>query len=584
MNPIASPTTARHPVPAPPRRRSTRILAAIAAATAVVGVGACGTSSVAFGEPSEKVAAGRLKVGSERRDPAVVRTDSGAVRGVVAADHRSFLGVPYAAPPEGVLRWRSPTPVEPWSGTRDATAPGPGCAQLQGLPTDHPSEAEDCLYLNVTTPGPKRVKEIGKGKLPVMVWIHGGHFTFGQGDVYGGGALATGGDVIVVSMNYRLGPLGFLAHPALDADGDGDAGADTGAGVGAGEHTSGNFGLEDQQAALRWVRRNAAAFGGDPNNVTLFGQSAGATSVCAHLAAPGSAGLFDRAIMQSNSCTAPTPAYDTAEQEGLALAAKLGCTDPDPAVTAACLRKKSAATLIAAAGFPGQGFNPGPVTGGSVLPVDPARALATGRIHKVPVMIGTTHDEYRAQLWGMERTGMNCPDEQAGPEPEPCPLTDAQYTEQLRAVFGDRANAVAARYPVEEYGSASEALAAAMTDYEYVRPALDADALFARDVATYAYEFADPKAPFFAGEPETLFTVGYADPLDAGQRRLSGQMIEYWARFAHTGNPNSAKTPAWPRFDSRSRYVQSLAPGNGGIRRTDLARDHHYDFWATLGR
>ncbi|MGW5360690.1 carboxylesterase/lipase family protein [Actinopolymorpha pittospori] len=578
MNPNASPSTARRSVPAPPRPRRARILAAITAAAAVVGVGACGTtSSVAFGEPGEKVAFGRPEVRNERRDLAVVRTDSGSVRGVVAADHRSFLGVPYAAPPVGALRWRPPTPVEPWSGIRNAKAPGPGCAQLQGLPMDHPSESEDCLHLNVTTPGPKRVEEIGVEKLPVMVWIHGGHFTFGQGDVYGGRALAAGGDVIVVSMNYRLGPLGFLAHPALDADA--------------------NFGLEDQQAALAWVRRNAAAFGGDPNNVTLFGQSAGATSVCAHLAAPGSAGLFDRAIMQSNSCTAPTPAYDTAAQEGLALVAKLGCADPDPALTAACLRKKPAATLIAAAGLPGQGFNPGPVAGGPVLPVDPAAALATGRIHKVPVMIGTTHDEYRAQLWGMERTGMNCPGEQPEPKPKPCPLTDAQYTEQLQAVFGDQADAVAARYPVQEYGSASEALAAAMTDYEYVRPALDADALFARDVPTYAYEFADPKAPFFKGEPETsflmgayhlselpyLFTVGYADPLDAGQRRLSGQMIEYWTRFAHTGNPNSAQTPAWPRFESRSRYVQSLAPGAGGIRRTDLARDHHYDFWATLG-
>ncbi|GAA2093573.1 carboxylesterase family protein [Actinomadura alba] len=512
--------------------------------------------------------------GGAARDPAIVRTGDGPVRGTVKADHRSFQRIPYAAPPVGELRWRSPRPAASWTAPRDATRPGAGCAQLAGLPMDAPSESEDCLYLNVTTP-----RDIQGKRLPVMVWLHGGHFLFGQGDTYGGASLAARGDVIVVTMNYRLGALGFLAHPALDGPTPG---------------ASGNFGLEDQQAALRWVGRNAAAFGGDPGNVTLFGQSAGATSVCAHLAAPSSAGLFHRVITQSNSCTAPVQDRRTAEAQGRSLAAELNCGGT--VRTAACLRARPVAKVLKAVGYPGSGYDPGPVAGGPVLPVDPARALATGRFAKVPVMNGTTHDEYRGQLWGMERAGMNCPG--GTPRPKPCPLTAKQYAEQLEATFGDKAAAVREKYPLAGFGSPSEALAAAMTDHSYARPALDADRLFARQVPTYAYEFADRQAPFFAGIPRTtfpagayhlaelpyLFAVGYADPLSADQRGLSDQMLRYWARFAHRGDPNDAAAPRWPRFQASDRYVQSLAPGHGGIGPADFAKDHHYEFWHSLGR
>ncbi|MBE1488599.1 carboxylesterase/lipase family protein [Plantactinospora soyae] len=558
-------TVARPAAPNDRRTRSwRRTLAGTVAVVAAVGAG----TVLLTGAGADPVDAAETRSG-----PAVVRTDRGTVRGTVAGDHRSFQGIPYAAPPVGELRWQPPRPAARWTGIRDAGRPGPACAQLRGLPMDQPSESEDCLYLNVTTPAARPGRQ-----LPVMVWLHGGHFLFGQGDVYGGRSLATRGDVVVVTVNYRLGPLGFLAHPALDA--------------GPGRPTSGNVGLEDQQAALRWVRDNAAAFGGDSGNVTLFGQSGGATSVCTHLAAPASGGLFHRAIIQSNSCATPLQTRQAAEAQATALVEKLGCVT-HPRGTAGCLREKSAADLVAAAGFPGPEHDPGPSAGGTVLPVDPARALATGGFHRVPVLTGTTHDEYRGQVWGMERSGMNCPD---GPETGRCELTDEQYPHLVDAFFGDRAAQVNARYPRDDYDSASEALAAIMTDHEYVRPALDADAQFARYVPTYAYEFADDRAPWFRTEPVLsfppgayhladlpyLFDVGYAEPLRAQQRQLADQMIGYWTRFARTGDPNGAGSPDWARFRLDSRYVQSLAPGPDGIRRTDLARDHRYDFWRAM--
>jgi para-nitrobenzyl esterase len=204
-------------------------------------------------------AMGSTAVADEPRDPAVVRVEDGLVRGTVADDHRLFQGIPYAAPPVGERRWGSPRPAEPWDGVRDATEAGSPCAQGGDFIGDVPSAEEDCLYLNVTTP--RSAGSDTDRQLPVMVWIHGGGFMWGSGGIYGAEKLATQGDVVVVTFNYRLGLFGFLAHPALDG--------------GPAEHLSGNLGIEDQQAALRWVRENAAAFGGDPDNVTLFGESAG---------------------------------------------------------------------------------------------------------------------------------------------------------------------------------------------------------------------------------------------------------------------------------------------------------------------
>ena len=246
-------------------------------------------------------------------DGAVVRTSTGLLRGVTATDHRLFAGIPYAAPPVGPLRWQPPAPVQPWSGLRDATRPGLRCIQDTDDDFDpgHPA-SEDCLTLNVWTP-PR-----SKDARPVMVWIHGGSFINGNADDYDAGRLTSRGDIVVVTLNYRLGALGFLAHPAL-----GPAG-----------HV-GNYGLADQQAALRWVRDNIANFGGDPGKVTVAGESAGGISVCDHLVAPGSAGLFRAAIIHSGPCQAQGTRTE-AEKTSLDYAAEAGCGDPMTA--AQCLR------------------------------------------------------------------------------------------------------------------------------------------------------------------------------------------------------------------------------------------------------
>ena len=422
---------------------------------------------------------------------ATVRTEGGWMRGSVAPGYRTFQGIPYAAAPVGKLRFGSPRPAAAWTGVRDASRPGPACAQLGGFPGDKRSLSEDCLYLNVTTP-----RHPTHRRLPVMVWIHGDGFFQSSGGIYGAEQLANKGDVVVVTFNYRLGALGFLAHPALDA--------------GAARHLSGNFGLEDQQAALRWVHRNAAAFGGDAGNVTIFGESAGGMSVCTQLAAPGSVGLFQRAIIQSGPCTLRWPYSPTwaalprsnREHLGIALAKQLGCGDT--ATAASCLRGLPVTKLIE---LGGSAFGPGPTVGGGVLPVDPARAIAAGLTPNVPVMQGTTRDEHITFVDAIESmTGE--------------PVTRRNYAEQVAGVFGqDVATKVLARYPLGDEPPAVT-LSTVLTDYAWGCPALQTDRLLARRLPTYAYEFADRHAPWFreadtpdyptgayhAGELQYLFT------------------------------------------------------------------------------
>ena len=207
----------------------------------------------------------------------VVRTDAGLVRGQAAATSQVFNGIPYAAPPVGALRWKAPQPVQPWSGVKDATKLSSACPQQANAEAPSGSTNEDCLYLNVTTPKQQSAKPRA-----VVVWIPGGGFFSGTGNSYEASKMAARGDVVVVTVNYRLGIFGFFGYPGLPA--------------------SGTYGIQDQQAALRWVQRNARAFGGDPRNVTVAGESAGGMSVCAQLTSPTSTGLFSKAVMQSGSC------------------------------------------------------------------------------------------------------------------------------------------------------------------------------------------------------------------------------------------------------------------------------------------
>jgi para-nitrobenzyl esterase len=541
---------------------SKRVVAAVLA----LSVGGVALAASALASPATEATGG----GNE----AVVQTDKGTVRGTVAGDHRLFQGIPYAAPPKGKLRWASPQPAARWSGVRDATRAAPSCPQTGDFVSDLPSLEEDCLYLNVTTPravqGQQPAPTLAP-KLPVMVWIHGGGFYSGAGAAYGPERLATQGDVIVVTINYRLGVFGFLTHPALDG--------------GQAKQLSGNFGLEDQQAALRWVRRNAAAFGGDPSNVTIFGESAGGMSGCAHLAAPGSAGLFDRVIMQSSPCTLRWPWEATwrarprafGEQQGQEIATRAGCTDPETA--AACLRGKSVEDLLDAS-FGGL-IGIGPHYGGGVLPQDPFQALRTGRIANVPVMHGITRDEHVTFQVGA--------DLYEGPvAPEDYPETLGTYL----GLSGDKLAEVVRAYPLSDYDdSTTWALASVVTDWAWGCTAVDTNRLLAKSVPTYAFEFADRDAPWFAGEQPSFPTGAYhagelqylfsgaygGGELTAEQRQLSDQMISYWTRFAHGDSP-------WPRFRAgggpSAGYVQTLEPGETG--RYDQHGEHRCDFWSGI--
>jgi para-nitrobenzyl esterase len=525
-----------------------------------VAVAACGRGGITSMK-SEPAYAGPLDAG-------VVRTSMGLMRGMAAADYRLFQGIPYAAPPEGPLRWQPPRPAAKWSGMLDATKPGPQCMQDTG-PNPHVGKptSENCLTLNVWTPAPGR----GTGKRPVMVWIHGGGFVNGSGDIYNSRALAAKGHIVVVTINYRLGALGFLAHPSLGRTGN-----------------IGNYGLADQQAALRWVHDHIADFGGDPHKVTIAGESAGGMSVCDHLVAPGSAGLFRAAIIQSAPCQAQADVA-IGQRESLDYAASTGCRNP--ASTAACLRALPATALDRPPWYVFIGDSDalsGPVTGTALLPDGPVPALADGRAARVPVLIGVNHDEFTmfaALRYLKLGRGIN----------------SAEYPGLLADVFGADGAAVVAHYPPDHYGGdASLAYSAALTDgvFSCVADRL-ADSLSQRGATApvYAYEFDDPHAPapnplrhtpFPVGashslELRYLFKVGGASPLNPAQRMLSDQMISYWSHFVTSGAPKATGQPAWPAKsgDPGHNFWMSLRPGNSGVI-TNFEEAHQCPFWASL--
>jgi para-nitrobenzyl esterase len=493
-------------------------------------------------------------------DAAVVSTNTGLVRGVIASDHRVFAGIPYAAPPVGPLRWRAPRPAPAWPGLRDASKPGPWCVQGSG-DVANPVTSEDCLTLNVWTP-PANPTE----KRPVMVLIHGGGFINGSSDIYNARWLAAQGDIVVVTVNYRLGALGFLAHPAL-----GDVG---------------NYGFADQQASLRWVRDNIAGFGGDPTKVTIAGESAGGMSVCDHLVAPGSAGLFRAAVIDSGPCQAQV-GVATAQRASEDYAAAVGCVDPS--VVRWCLRALPADKLKEPLWYARFGSDKlsGPVTGTRLLPADPVKAFADGAAAPVPVLIGTNRDEFSMFVaLRYLRVGKE--------------ITPAEYPGVLSDTFGaDHGAAVLAHYPPERYGgSVSLAYAAAATDDVFSCLAdRMTDGLARTAPAVYAYEFDDRHAPApemyqqvpfpigasHALEMRYLFDVGGAPPLNDAQRQLSEQMIAYWSQFVTTGAPKVTGQPGWPKAgpDPVGKPRMSLRPEASRVT-TTFETEHQCPFWASI--
>ncbi|WHM39841.1 carboxylesterase family protein [Streptomyces sp. BPTC-684] len=492
--------------------------------------------------------------------PTLVRTHSGLLKGETTDEGRQFLGIPYAEQPVGALRWTAPRPAAPWRGVRDATRFADRC--VQGASWDPGYEratlTEDCLALNVYVPGHRR------GALPVLVWLHGGGLTAGAGSDVVPDAFARSTGSVVVTVNYRLGSLGFLALPGLDAE--------------ARDGVSGNYGMLDQQAALRWVRSEIGAFGGDPGRVTVAGESAGGRSVCTQLASPTARGLFRAAVIQSGAygdCAART--RSRAAADGAAFARRAGCGERATAL--ACLRRKPAAELLAAQ----SGLGWGPVTGGAFLPEQPATAFATGRSARVPVLNGANEDEGR--LFAFSRY----------------PLAAADYPGAVAGYFGAaRAPEVLAHYPLSGFPSATLAYATAIGDQLMACPALRLDRALAARGPVYAYEFADRTSPPFASlralhtdfdfgathvnEVQYLFRhFGLDAPFDAEQRALARQMTAYWGSFLHGNPPRAAGQPAMPDWsgdDSPGRVLRlRTASADGNAVVTTVARAHRCGFW-----
>jgi para-nitrobenzyl esterase len=399
--------------------------------------------------------------------PTVVSSD-GAVRGVGVPDGYAFRGLPYAAPPTGNLRWLAPQPPASWSGIRDATQYAPSCPQKPSLFEPPGPQSENCLYLNVSTPTLRRDAE-----RPVLVWIHGGGFTQDGALNYDATKLAAHG-IVVVTINYRLGALGFLAHPALASRPDG---------------ASGNYGLMDQQAALRWVKHNIARFGGDRHNVTIAGQSAGGVSVLAHLVSRRSRGLFERAIVESGAFALDQVPLSQAESFGQTFADQVGCQDQ----AADCLRQVPVATLVNT--FPDAAI-PG-VVDGKVLKEPIGAALATGRFAHVPIVDGINHDEEWIFVAGLHLAvsgGMFVP------APAPTPATYESVIASVLGVSDTRASAIAAEYPLSAFPAPILALSVLVSDANFACPALQVDRWTARRAPTFAYQFDDDTAPqLFAG-------------------------------------------------------------------------------------
>ncbi len=475
--------------------------------------------------------------GSEKTGPTVA-VSGGTLRGsVTGAGGAVFKGIPFAQPPTGELRWREPLPAKSWSGVRDATAFGPACLQTgaQGA-----GSSEDCLSLNVWTP-----EWPAKSKKAVMVWFHGGGNFAGASSEpnFDGQSLARHG-VLLVSANYRLGIFGFFAHPELTAE--------------SGRHASGNQGLLDQIMALRWVHDNIAKFGGDPANVTIFGESAGAMDVNLLMATSLSKGLFQRVIGESGPVSAPPPLAE-GEKKGLDLAAKLNISGLS---ALAKLRAVPAADILKSAG---QGLAMlGPILGvlvdGYVFTESPLKTFAEGREHKVGLLLGSNSQELQRPFFGMQGTLTKAISDEYG-----------ALADRALAAYGLKGGVEPA--PDPEFGPVTAQWA---TDSQF-RCGSVAELIWHTAAKNPGYQFQFSRtapgreAAGAAHGSEVPFVFGTLRQPNPTDQRISEAMQAYWTNFAKTGDPNGGNLPKWPKFDSRSRaYLDFTNPGpvaKEGLRR-----------------
>lgn len=488
----------------------------------------------------------------------IVKTEGGSIRGVEVNGSTAYRGIPYAAPPVGELRWKPPQPATKWTGVRDGSQFGPSSPQQRTPLTNVGGPlSEDSLYLNVSTPS-----AVGTNR-PVIVWFHGGGNALGAGRDYEPAKLTAKG-AVVVTVNYRLGALGFLAHPALAEYPGGP---------------SGNYGLMDQQAALRWVQKNIDKFGGDRRNVTIAGQSSGGLSVLVHLTSTGSQGLFNKAIIQSGSFALEQESHAAAEAASQAFIEKLGITDQ----TAERLRSIPVDDLVN--NFPTATI-PGYVDG-TVLQRPVGESLAAGQFARVPILQGTDHDEEAVFV----TIGLAV---SQGRFVTATDVTAENYQEKIAAVLGvstERAAEVAAGYPLSSYASATQALSVLVGDASFVAGAARVNTWVSGRVPTFLYEFNDDAAPLryppplnppvatHGSELTYLFDLPdapFQGALIGDQETLADSIRAAWVSFAATGNPSTQAVP-WPSAGT-SLQVMSLEAPQPRLS-SDYADRHHVEFW-----
>lgn len=511
----------------------------------------------------------------------VVQTESGQVAGMARNGAHEFRGIPYAAAPSGERRWARPAAPTAWIGVRDASEFGSACPQEARFNLTEGSENEDCLSINISVPEDIKAGE----RLPVLFWIHGGAFVGGSSSLYRLDKLASEGRMVVVSANYRLGAFGFMPHSAFETP----------------DHYNGNYGLEDQRMAMAWVQRNIAAFGGDPDRVTIAGESAGAGSVCMHLASSDQVtGLFQQAIVQSAGCLQPMKTVTEAQATGEAIGAALGCQG-NPAQIAQCMRAKPVDAILAKQGdyanqHPEDFIPFAPATGTTAqpnasLPASVREAMIRKKFRQVPLMMGGTRHEVRlyvAYFWQAAQVGQGLP------------LDAENLPTWLNNLYGaGKAAAIIQQYgPANGWADASavpETLGRLMSDYTpsiginnclYLHTSDALNEYFQKSgqkLPIYQFEFADESAPVLGvgiAPPYPDFAMGsvhsselnYLFPKLSNTRLINGpdlapesakladQMVAQWAQFVHTGNPNRAGLPHWPAYTGASS-VMLLAPG-----------------------
>ena len=465
-----------------------------------------------------------------------VVTKEGLVKGKPDQASCSWKAVPYAAPPVGKLRWRAPQPALTHSAALEAYQLGVSCPAKESLTSGGESVGfgEDCLTLNIWRPNKS-------GVFPVMFWIHGGGFTQGSGAyaLYNGARLAAERDLVVVTINYRLGALGFLALPELAAEDE--------------NKSTGNYGLMDQIQALQWVRDNIAGFGGDPGNVTIFGQSAGGISVCALMASPPAAGLFHRAINMSGPCDMVAGMEDGYKQ-GQAIAAAAKC---EGAGALDCLRRKPVDALVVSGGndLLNGGISFSPHLDGYIVPGQPLDLIREGKFNRTPLMIGSTKDEIK--LFAIAIPGLDL-------------MPRFKITWLLRKLTGPLADEVLKMYSYSDYRRPSDLFMAAACDLAFTSRVFAQAEAAAGQVPTFLYRFewnrtrAPNKMGAFHGldvpfvfatfnQNFRLAKILASKKSIAQGQPLSEQMMSYFANFARTGDPNGANLPAWPAYTSAQK-------------------------------